>query len=206
MARRSTQPRELVRLTPLQFSLSVSIVVLLAAGTGLAGYIYGYRKAMEGPETGQQSAVTDQEVIAPGGRSGADSQATVTFYTALTEPRADTPDKQDLLSPETQRTATATATNAATSPPPIAPSLRKEDGRLMLQVASYKKAEAASKLLESLSGEGYAGTVVRADLGDRGIWYRVRVGPYSGEQEAKRVLSKLRKERNLKGFVVHGEQ
>ncbi len=76
----------------------------------------------------------------------------------------------------------------------------------MLQVASYKKAEAASKLLESLSGEGYAGTVVRADLGDRGIWYRVRVGPYSGEQEAKRVLSKLRKERNLKGFVVHGEQ
>lgn len=200
MARRSTQPRELVRLTPLQFSLSVSIVVLLAAGTGLGGYIYGYRKAMEGSETVQPSAVTDQEVIAPGGRSGADSQASVTFYTALTEPRADSVPRSE--PPESKRVRT-TPTPEPSPPSPTAQVSRQEGSvLLMLQVASYKKAEAASKLLESLSGEGYAGTIQRADLGERGVWYRVKVGPYRGEQEARRVLSKLREERNLKGFVV----
>ena len=45
MARRSNQPRELVRLSPLQFSLSVSIVVILFAGAGLAGYYYGLKQA-----------------------------------------------------------------------------------------------------------------------------------------------------------------
>jgi cell division protein FtsN len=72
----------------------------------------------------------------------------------------------------------------------------------MLQVASYSKNGAASKLLASLSAEGYSGTVVRADLGERGVWYRVRVGPYKGEKDAKRALDKLREERSLKGFVV----
>jgi cell division protein FtsN len=72
----------------------------------------------------------------------------------------------------------------------------------MLQIASYSKNEAASKLLTSLSAEGYSGTVVQADLGERGVWYRVRVGPYGSEKEARRALKKLREERNLKGFIV----
>ena len=71
----------------------------------------------------------------------------------------------------------------------------------MLQVASYKDKLNARKLLQDLSSEGYAGTVVRAELGERGVWFRVRVGPY-GAGDAEWVLAKLREERKLKGYVV----
>ena len=184
MARRSTQPRELVRLTPLQFSLSVSIVVLLVAGAGLAGYIYGQKKARESSETVEPVSSLDQGVVAPSSDPVADSQAPVTFYSALTEAR-ENPAPPETPAPKPAPNPTATATNP-----------------LMLQVASYSKNGAASKLLASLSAEGYSGTVVRADLGERGVWYRVRVGPYKGEKDAKRALDKLREERSLKGFVV----
>ena len=195
MARRSTQPRELVRLTPLQFSLSVSIVVLLAAGTGLAGYIYGHKKALEGPATVKPVAV-DQGVVAPSSGAGSDSQASVTFYGTLTKARETPPAPE---SPAAKPAPTVTSTVTAT-PTPTPTATTKSS--VMLQVASYSKNEAASKLLTSLSAEGYSGTVVQADLGERGVWYRVRVGPYGGEKEARRVLEKLREERSLKGFIV----
>lgn len=191
MARRSTQPRELVRLTPLQFSLSVSIVVLLVAGAGLAGYIYGQKKARESSETVQPVSSLDQGVVAPSSEPLAEDQASVTFYSALTEAR------ENPAPPE------APAPKPAPAPTPVpaaTPTATKSS--VMLQIASYSKNEAASKLLTSLSAEGYSGTVVRADLGERGVWYRVRVGPYGGEKEARRALGKLREERSLKGFVV----
>ncbi|MDF1535232.1 MAG: SPOR domain-containing protein [bacterium] len=206
MARRSTQPRELVRLTPLQFSLAVSIVVLLAAGSGLAGYLYGYRKAMEKPETVQSPPAADQGVTAPSGRPGVDSQAPVTFYTTLTEQREHTPAKRDPPATEAPGTASPPISTSTPAPAVETSAAVARSGAIMLQVASYGKREAASRLLESLGGEGYAGTVVRADLGDRGVWYRVRIGPYGGEKEAGRVLKKLREERNLKGFVVNSTQ
>jgi len=193
MARRSTQPRELVRLTPLQFSLSVSIVVLLAAGTGLAGYIYGHKKALEGLATVKPVAV-DQGVVAPSSGAGSDSQASVTFYRTLTEAR-ETPSSTEPPSPKPAPTVPSTVT--ATPTPPAT-----TKSSVMLQVASYNKEDAASNLLKALSDEGYSGLVVQADLGERGVWYRVRVGPYGADKEARRVLEKLREERNLKGFVV----
>jgi cell division septation protein DedD len=72
----------------------------------------------------------------------------------------------------------------------------------MLQVASYKDQVSAHKLLEDLSSDGYSGTVLRADLGERGIWYRVRIGPYAKGEEAELILKRLREERDLKGYVV----
>ena len=72
----------------------------------------------------------------------------------------------------------------------------------MLQVASYKDQLNARKLLQDLSSEGYAGTVVRAELGERGVWFRVRVGPYKSVKESEGVLKKLREQRKLKGYVV----
>jgi cell division septation protein DedD len=72
----------------------------------------------------------------------------------------------------------------------------------MLQVASYKDQANARKLLQDLLSEGYTGTVVRAELGDRGVWFRVRIGPYGSGGEAERVLTKLRDERKLKGYIV----
>ena len=194
MARRSTQPRELVRLTPLQFSLSVSVVVLLVAGAGLAGYIYGQKEARKVLHAAKPLPSPGQDAGPASMGSVAGSQTPVTFYSTLTEPREPPPPVQRPVpapapKPEPTPTAAATATPTATAP-------------LILQIASYAREDAAARLLADLSQQGYKGSVVRADLGERGIWYRVRVGPYADEKDARRALEKLREERNLKGYIV----
>ena len=191
VARGSAGPREFVRLTPVQFSISVSIVVLLLAGAGLAGYFYGLgeaeKRSVPAPRTdGAQAPVPDPSSSEKGDR------APVTFYTVLTEPRNEAAPPQ--------------APAPAKTPEPV-PEKEKvgrpeTGGSLILQVASYKDREAAKRQLEKLSAEGYAGTVQVADLGDRGTWYRVRIGPYRNEKDALKILEKLRKERNLKGYIV----
>jgi cell division septation protein DedD len=169
----------------------VSVVVLLLAAAGLLGYLYGLkeseREALQSPQT------TAADVSQDTGQhsAAADTPAQVTFYTVLTEPRDDTlpPPQPKKLIPETSR---------------------EEDGQdqpkgnlaLMLQAASYPRRESAMELLETLAEEGYSGTVQRVDLDERGIWFRVRIGPYGSEEEAKKVLATLKEERNLKGYIV----
>ena len=192
MARGPAGPREFVRLTPVQFSISVSIVVLLLAGAGLAGYFYGIGEAEKRsvpvvPRTdGAQAPVPDPSSSEKGDR------APVTFYTVLTEPRKEAAPPP---APEPEKTPEP-------APEKVNASRPETGGSLILQVASYKDRDAARRQLDNLLAEGYAGSVQVADLGDRGTWYRVRIGPYKNEKDALKILEKLREERNLKGYIV----
>ena len=200
VARRTTQPRELVRLSPLQFSLSVSIVVILLGGAGLAGYFYGLKQAA-------RTAAQALSEPVPGEETGSDphvegSDAAVTFYSALTEPRKDPPVAK---APEPAKPALKPVEEKPGAPTAVVPDTGQSvpDGRsILLQVASYKDQISAQKLLEELSSDGYSGTVVQADLGERGVWFRVRVGPYPTEKDARNVLDILREKRKLKGYIV----
>lgn len=202
VARRSSQPRELVRLSPLQFSLSVSIVVILLGAAGLAGYYYGLKQADR--QTGGTN-VDSTGSLPEGAESKPDTggtEASVTFYSALTEPRKDVSPVEPPQPVETPRTQVvekpaSPAVSASRISDPMSGS-----GFVMLQVASYKDQLNARKLLQDLSSEGYAGTVVRAELGERGVWFRVRVGPYKTGKESEGVLKKLREQRKLKGYIV----
>jgi len=202
VARRSSQPRELVRLSPLQFSLSVSIVVILLGGAGLAGYFYGIKQATLSAGGAVAGSADDFQKGLESKPSTGGTQASVTFYSALKEPRKAVPRVVGSQTVESTRTPV----EAKPAAPPVSTSGIKNpitgSGSVMLQVASYKDQVNARKLLHDLSSEGYAGTVVRAELGERGVWFRVRIGPYSGGDETERVLAKLRDERKLKGYVV----
>jgi len=197
VARRSSQPRELVRLSPLQFSISISIVVILLAGAGLTGYYYGLDQATRSSgETaaGSTGDLHEEAESTPG-------NGDITFYSALTESRKAVPavSTSQLAEPTTPVEADPAVPAESASATKHTVPLK---GSVMLQVASYTDQINAQKLLRELSSQGYAGNVVRADLGQRGVWYRVRIGPYGGEDEAERVLKKLRKERKLKGYIV----
>jgi cell division septation protein DedD len=174
----------------LQFSVSVSIVVVLLAVASLTGYHIGRIEAERGiKESSGEKA--DFSVGSDSVPSRTDTPAPVTFYTVLTEPRDETP------APPQPKTAPEDDTDK-----PSGTIQAKDDLSLILQVASYKRRESAADLLKKLSAEGYSGTVQVADLGERGTWYRVHVGPVRSEKEAKEVLDKLRKERDLKGYIV----
>jgi len=76
-------------------------------------------------------------------------------------------------------------------------------GRYALQVGSFATAGDAGKLKKRLLDKSYPAFVVEADLGNKGLWYRVRLGPYADADAAKSMLSLMEKQEQLKGFVTH---
>ena len=73
----------------------------------------------------------------------------------------------------------------------------KPGGNYVLQIGSYKsEAEAntawkAYKRKHPLVG-GYAPDIQRADLGSKGVWYRLRVGSFANRDAAGKLCSKLK--------------
>lgn len=74
-------------------------------------------------------------------------------------------------------------------------------GNLAVQVASTKDAASAEALVKKLTRLGYAGFRTKADIPDKGTWYRVRVGPFRTKAEVEEMRQKLAKD-DFKGIVV----
>ncbi len=110
--------------------------------------------------------------------------------------------------PATNQSA-APAINAAEQPS-IAPDQKEEkrdevseaaaseigSGQFSLQIASMPNERAANEMAAQLKEMGLPAYVVSADLGRRGVWYRVRVGRFETAEQAQRFAaeSKLRGE------------
>ncbi|WP_298040136.1 SPOR domain-containing protein [uncultured Desulfuromonas sp.] len=75
------------------------------------------------------------------------------------------------------------------------------DGDYVVQVASFRKAEEAHKLSQRLLGGGYAAYTQEADLGEKGTWHRVLVGPFAKTDDAVRTVERLQKQDKLSGIV-----
>lgn len=63
----------------------------------------------------------------------------------------------------------------------------------VVQVASYSLKSEAETLKNKLSAKGYNVTINESNLGDKGIWYRVRVGKKLDQEAAKELATKLGK-------------
>jgi len=74
-------------------------------------------------------------------------------------------------------------------------------GPLAVQVASTKDAVSAEALVKKLKQLGYAGFSIKAEIPNKGTWYRVRVGPYRTRSEAEQIHQELAKEK-FKGIIV----
>ncbi len=188
-------------MTPGQFSAAVAGVVLVAAISLAAGYYMGLKayilkgeKVKGITETGKVPKIEFSKD--PKDTLTRESTApTITFYSALTKAEP------------SSRTRSAIKDSG---PKPVikenknpASAILSSSGKgAVIQVASYRKQESAQELLKTLGDSGYAGTIVQADLGPRGVWFRVRMGPFRYSADAKRALATLRDEKNLKGFIV----
>ncbi len=75
-----------------------------------------------------------------------------------------------------------------------------------LQIASYKDSSKARKERARWEKKGYYVQVKRADLGRRGIWYRVLLGRYKDLGEAKKAASRLASKEGIRSYVVKGDR
>lgn len=96
----------------------------------------------------------------------------------------------------------ATVEKAAARPAPAA-----AGGRVYVQLLAARSQDdvlGAWKKLQAKNSDllgGMAGTVARADLGDRGVFYRLRAGPIASETKAKTLCSALAG-RNVSCLIV----
>ena len=88
-------------------------------------------------------------------------------------------------------------------PPQVAPKVEtsKPPTGYVVQTGSFKKVEEAERLKNQLTAKGYKAFVRKADLGEKGVWYRVLLGPMSTKSEADAVVGDLKKKARLSGFV-----
>ena len=70
-----------------------------------------------------------------------------------------------------------------------------------IQVSSLKDPKAADKIVESLKQKGYKAYRMTANVGEKGIWYRVRVGPFRDKASAEIQLSRL-KENDFNAILI----
>jgi len=90
----------------------------------------------------------------------------------------------------------ADTTKAATDKTQAAPektSARQDAGGFTVQVASYSLRSEADTLKNKLAGKGYSVSIVESNQGDKGTWYRVRVGRRLEQDAAKELAGKLGK-------------
>jgi cell division septation protein DedD len=70
-----------------------------------------------------------------------------------------------------------------------------------IQVYSFQDKGRAQHALEALNNSGYQAFMIMSDLGEKGVWYRVRVGGIKDEAAAHKMLDDIRKNYNS-GFIV----
>ncbi|QEM67711.1 SPOR domain-containing protein [Geobacter sp. FeAm09] len=76
---------------------------------------------------------------------------------------------------------------------PAAEKPRRDAGGFTVQVASYSLKSEAEAMRSKLAGKGYNVFLVESNQGDKGTWYRVRVGRKLEQDAAKELSSKIGK-------------
>lgn len=77
--------------------------------------------------------------------------------------------------------------------PEEAPFLSLEK-KFTIQVASFQDKSRAEIVLNDLKQKGYQPVISPKELPEKGTWYRVFVGDFDTEEEAKSLLDKLKEE------------
>ena len=90
-------------------------------------------------------------------------------------------------------------------PDPVSPEIKdeeKKEGRVsyVLQAASYESFNDADRLKARLTINGFDATVQKVTIEDKGVYFRVRLGPYSSKRKLKNVKQQL-EEMGIKGGI-----
>jgi len=88
--------------------------------------------------------------------------------------------------------------------PPMAIVTSPVDGHeagFTIQVYSFQDKNRAETALQALKNNGYQAFLIMSDLGEKGTWYRVRVGGIADEAAAHKMLDEIRKNYNS-GFIL----
>jgi hypothetical protein len=73
--------------------------------------------------------------------------------------------------------------------------------RFTLQAGAYKSRAEARQMLEKLRSEGYRPYVVAANIPQKGVWYRVRLGSFASWKQALNAKQRFEQKANTTAYV-----
>ncbi len=141
----------------------------------------GYRKPVE---LAAQSQVTEK---IPEGNNKLDIASQPTLSRSPVTP-VETPQQITSLQPRTSQPELIQQPSMVPSPKNSLPVKEK----FFLQAGSFKKSDEAENLKARLALLGVFASIHPIDLADKGVWYRVRVGPFTRKEEVDETSTSLR--------------
>jgi len=109
------------------------------------------------------------------------------FYKVLT-------DKQDATVPAQKGSDKPAATGNKPAPAQAVQPAEKAAAKetYFLQAGAFSSADDADKLKAKLAMLGMEASILTVTIPDRGVWHRVRLGPYKGTDEMNKILAVLK--------------
>jgi cell division protein FtsN len=116
---------------------------------------------------------------------------------------AEAKDKDKKESPAAKKTETHKTSIVLKPLPKEDAPVPTPDKKLTIQIASYKEAAEADKMIARLKEKGYSAYKASMDINGK-MWHRVRVGYFKDRPEAEPVQQKLKKD-NFSPIVVNAD-
>lgn len=89
------------------------------------------------------------------------------------------------------------------TPPPAPAQKESEKGiKFTLQVAAFKDKPQAEAELNKWKAKGFAGSYKEVDLGAKGTWFRVFIGSYNSEDEAKKAQQTVSSQHKVQTMIA----
>ena len=105
-----------------------------------------------------------------------------------------------ITSPRDALTDLASSAAAAKTDAELAP--EGSEGGFQLQVASFKEQSEADRTVEDLRKRGHRAFRQAAHVPERGLWHRVRVGPFKTKLEALKYKERFERTERIAPFLV----
>ncbi|MFO7965769.1 MAG: SPOR domain-containing protein [Desulfobacterales bacterium] len=113
---------------------------------------------------------------------------------AAKKPAFEKPDTTATPSIVAEKKAAAAAPPENTAINPETP-LKESEYGWTIQVSSLKDRAAAEKMVAKLRHQGYDAYQMASTISGKGIWYRVRVGPFREKKDAESAISRLKSQK-----------
>lgn len=175
---------------------------LLAAGLVIGGYLYLYPSEPEPPRPRLTQNIPSKEPpdTKPEPKSDAKPDTkpeTPDKLDTKPEPKLDTkpdtkPETPDKLDTKPEPKLDTKPPKPEPKPEPVKPVTPPSGGKFSVQAGASPSEAEANALSSRLQKMGFSAYVVRADLGAKGVWYRVRTGSFDSESEARKTMSDLK--------------
>ncbi|ADU66943.1 Sporulation domain-containing protein [Desulfurispirillum indicum S5] len=113
--------------------------------------------------------------------------------------------------PSTPQVSSPAEPTAAKTAPPAAPATATGEGSLKrtvpagkftIQIAAFRDEQSAQSQAKALKEKGYDAYYMVSDQGDRGIWYRVRVGEFGQLDAARTKAEQIKEKEKLFPFPI----